>query len=134
MKKLGLVMIRSLTWQKVFQWAEVPFDRRPAATGRGGYRRPRKYRKLIRSTPDFDDPIYEGLSDALFVPQWVHLLIQGESPWHKKASHAHLVATLRSVHQRGEEFTKALMTTHALGGDRAVNILLVTEGLWSSQK
>lgn len=132
----GLVPVSLLAWAKVFKWADVPYERFPANAG-NKYRRPgawgHKQGRLVRSSPDLDDPIYEGLSDTLFIEPWVDLLIRGYGvgPHADKQRLQPLVDLLRGVHARDTEFKQAMMTTHILGGDKALNTLLVTEGLWS---
>lgn len=137
----GLVPLRSLSFCRVLKWANVAWERVPA-NGHSHYHRPRAWaghRRLFKNrNPDYSGPLYEGLGDVVFVEPWVAVLCGG-SVWRSRLSDekphlAPLIALLRGVDAQNDEFKQALVTTYALGGNKAINVLLVAEGLWNSKQ
>ncbi|GAF81748.1 unnamed protein product, partial [marine sediment metagenome] len=82
-----LVPVLALSFAKLLRWAGVPYERLPAITRGTEYRRSRASARKSsdqRLLPHVDffaeaetNPLYEGLSDCLFVEEWVDILMRG---------------------------------------------------------
>lgn len=137
MKERGLVPITTLEWAKVFRWARISYVRMPA-NGRSTYSKPdmctkarEAHPKLTAACYDPFDPIYKDLGDCLFVEEWVEMALQmgGVGVHRARAGLEFLVRVLSAMRDKGDTWRKALMTTHALGGPKAVKDLLKSEGI-----
>ncbi len=131
----------NLEWAKVLKWAGVPYERVPA-NARSSRRRPGAWQHKsghlwrIPEDEDYTAPVYAELGDTLFCEQWVMVVlgIRHDSMTmypNNKLQARPVVEMLRRISKRDDEFKKSMMTTAALGGDQALNLLLVSEGLWT---
>lgn len=136
----GIVPVRAkaqcLEYAKVLRWANLPYERVPARPG-SPYRNRTAWGYQLRlpllpdDAVDLDDPIYRDLGDVLFVAPWIQAMLDGVSSTAlyriKKARFAPFVELLQKIKASGEEFQAAIITTAALGGQKAVKELLGVE-------
>lgn len=138
MRERGLFPLPTLQYAKLLKWADLPYERAPALARRGRTNHKawnaHLRRRLLNPTPDYAGGLYKGLGDMLFVEEWVVMLLKHRdipNPSSRRKEHLKpLVGLLRGIQERDDEFKKAMMATQALGGDGALNVLLVAEGLW----
>jgi len=125
MAERGLYPLPNLNHQWALKKSGIRYERFPGH-GKSQYRREQLWlRGGVRPPPEyFDSYLYEDLGDRLFVEEWARDLLSGP------ARIDGIVAVLRNVDKRGPEFKRALMTTKALGGVRAVDLMLAAEGIW----
>lgn len=136
MQGYGLYPLPNLTYIKILRWADLPCERIPARADLSGYQKEQGHRdwegkSLICPAPSYSGEIYEGLGDALFVEEWVAMLLRSPQmptpSLYKKYHFASIIWLLRAIHGRDDEYKLALMTAHTLGGMRAVHDMLDTE-------